>query len=639
MKHNNFFIRILAVLGVAAVIFCSLSLGVFASENDFVFNVNSDKSEYQIGEQIKFDATLNNSSFKSYKNVVVSVEVPESDRYFLSKNDREYPIYLFGESKDMEFIVVEDETIISIGRILSSISVVLSGIFGFLIWKYNKLCTIYVTLSLIATTVFSAFPSSLTHLTADRERVDLGTCSVVYDGEQYEFGFFATYEKQENIEVNVEKLTDCAQSYSFEADIKVTDKGPVGLVFGADIEENMFSGCLFYVDVAEGKTGIFYREKNDGENFIVADKNITVKSGETYKMKVCHDGNRIKCYLYDNLLDTDPYPVFDVEGELKGHEVGFLLNKDSSYSNEKVVPYDMYEDAETYMNPVLNGVADPYVLTYEGKYYLYGTTDANEGFEVFVSADLVHWENGGFVARNKDIAGNFGFWAPEVYYYNGMFYMFYTAEEHTCIATASSPYGPFVSEKDEFFIDGYKNIDSSLFFDDDGKIYMYFSRITDKNMQLWGCEMNEDLMSYKADTFTHLTTPVGWEVTVNEGPTMLKNNGTYYLTYSGEGFTSINYGSAYATSDKPLGEFTKYEDNPIIDSNIFIRGTAHHCFAKSPDGTEMFIIYHCHNTPTQVGPRHTCIDRVKFVPTESGVDKLVVYGPTMTAQPVPSNTK
>ena len=44
---------------------------------------------------------------------------------------------------------------------------------------------------------------------------------------------------------------------------------------------------------------------------------------------------------------------------------------------------------------------------------------------------------------------------------------------------------------------------------------------------------------------------------------MLKHNGTYYLMYSGSGANGPEYAIGYATSESPLGPFTKFAGNPI----------------------------------------------------------------------------
>ena len=47
------------------------------------------------------------------------------------------------------------------------------------------------------------------------------------------------------------------------------------------------------------------------------------------------------------------------------------------------------------------------------------------------------------------------------------------------------------------------------------------------------------------------------------------------------------------------------------------------------------IVYHVHASTTEVHPRKVCIDRARFAPTESGVDRLEIWGPTHTAQDAP----
>ena len=75
-------------------------------------------------------------------------------------------------------------------------------------------------------------------------------------------------------------------------------------------------------------------------------------------------------------------------------------------------------------------IRDPFVLVHEGKYYLYGTRGATcwgpaDGFDVYVGDDLEHWD-GPVECFHND--GTFwadrNYWAPEVYFYQGAFYMF-----------------------------------------------------------------------------------------------------------------------------------------------------------------------------------------------------------------------
>ena len=71
-------------------------------------------------------------------------------------------------------------------------------------------------------------------------------------------------------------------------------------------------------------------------------------------------------------------------------------------------------------------VRDPYILLYEGIYYLYSklSVDARE-FVVYKSKNLADWSEPRTVFKPKDnFWGKSDFWAPEVHIYRGKFYMF-----------------------------------------------------------------------------------------------------------------------------------------------------------------------------------------------------------------------
>ncbi len=99
-------------------------------------------------------------------------------------------------------------------------------------------------------------------------------------------------------------------------------------------------------------------------------------------------------------------------------------------------------------------IRDPYVLPWDGKYYLYGTRGPTcwgraDGFDVYTGSDLENWE-GPFECFHND--GTFwadrNYWAPEVHEWRGGFYMFasFKAENvcrGTAILRADGPLGPF----------------------------------------------------------------------------------------------------------------------------------------------------------------------------------------------------
>ncbi len=288
---------------------------------------------------------------------------------------------------------------------------------------------------------------------------------------------------------------------------------------------------------------------------------------------------------------------------------------------------------KNYLNPIREG-ADPFILLHDGKYYLY-STDAPDGYYVHESDDLVEWIDRGYCLRKEDVMGEKWFWAPEIMYRNGKFWMVYTSEEHLGIAVADSPLGPFRQEKKQWLSER-NAIDGDFFVDDDGTIYLYYVRFDCGNV-IYGSRLDEETMTLDESSEKRLIAATDeWETKlglVAEGPFMVKHNGRYYLTYSANDYRSIDYAIGYAVSDSPLGPFTKYEGNPILHRNESVNGVGHHSFTYSKDGSRMICVYHRHNSMTVVHPRMTCIDPAEFVPDVDGKpDRLIINGPTTTEQ-------
>ncbi|MDF2588843.1 MAG: hypothetical protein K0S41_2684 [Anaerocolumna sp.] len=312
------------------------------------------------------------------------------------------------------------------------------------------------------------------------------------------------------------------------------------------------------------------------------------------------------------------------------------------------------EDPNLYSNPSnVNNIGDPFVLkAKDGFYYMY-CTSSNNGYYCWKSTDLVNWTDKKMVyIKTEESWATDCFWAPEVVEQDGTYYMYLTAKNRNgslriSVATSSTPDGLFKDALDKpLFDDGYAAIDATVFTDDDGKKYLYYARDCSENIQngirkseIYGVQLNDDMISVNGEPVL-LTTPTQlWEkgsadTYWNEGPAMIKHNNTYYLTYSANFFASPTYSVGYATSDSPLGTFTKSKDNPILTAGTYknISGPGHHSFTTGLDGSELFMVYHTHTFPgVGGGNRQVNIDRVIF--TESG--EMYVDGPTISYQPKP----
>ena len=281
-------------------------------------------------------------------------------------------------------------------------------------------------------------------------------------------------------------------------------------------------------------------------------------------------------------------------------------------------------------------VADPTVFYENDIYYLYGTQGtARQGFPVYVSQDLKNWsvpenvEKGCALLQGPRTFGTQGFWAPQVVKYKDRYYMAYTADEHIAIAEADSPCGPFTQPTVAPVREEGKQIDPFLFFDDDGKIYLYHVRLNGGN-SIWVARMTDDLSAIRPETLRQcITATDAWENTeqvewpIIEGPTVVKRAGRYYLFYSANDFRSIDYAVGYAVSDTPYGPWKKYEKNPLLSRQIIgYNGSGHGDLFCGKDN-RWYYVFHTHHSNTEVHERKTLIVPVEFISGEGTGEEIV----------------
>jgi hypothetical protein len=346
----------------------------------------------------------------------------------------------------------------------------------------------------------------------------------------------------------------------------------------------------------------------------------------------------------------------------------------------------------TFHNDAGTPGADPFVLfdAASGYYYAYSTEGADDGynFAIYRSPDLATWEHlpGGALRAGQD--GDWAhdwFWAPEVYHNprTGLYFLFYAGRmnrgvaEHfrypdfeeaskVGVAVSRSPAGPFhdiaeapldyypydpayhdvnlimdatqkkppatLAEGETAPLGTYLPfIDPNVFFDADGRIYLYYSRnayrnwVWDDDLGKYIEESNIYAVELAGDWWTDPTgatmpaiapayrnanlapgDPAGtrkdgfvpilnygsdkqeWEnahvddyATSGgqkkdrrwaEGSTTLRTvdaqgRPLYYLTYSANNFENEYYGVGYATSRSPLGPWRKSPTNPVLSQD------------------------------------------------------------------------
>jgi xylan 1,4-beta-xylosidase len=252
-----------------------------------------------------------------------------------------------------------------------------------------------------------------------------------------------------------------------------------------------------------------------------------------------------------------------------------------------VTPYDMARDnrfmdieayyaqvvgvayKDLYRNPIRTGFyPDPSIVRVGEDYYM-----VNSSFIYFPcipishSRDLVHWEIIGHAITNPDWAqldgleGGRGYWAPDISYYDGKFYIAATLRlndtgnvyRKQIVVSSERPEGPYCKPS----IINEDGIDPSIFNDDDGRRYMLLNR---------GARIFE--LSADATRQVGAATMLyyGSNRRNPEGPHLLKKDGYYYL-FQAEGGTGMGHCITGSRSRELMGVYEPCPFNPIMRQN------------------------------------------------------------------------
>jgi len=308
----------------------------------------------------------------------------------------------------------------------------------------------------------------------------------------------------------------------------------------------------------------------------------------------------------------------------------------------------------TFTNPVYpHSFPDPFVLKFRGEYFAYCTGDAPDGnvFPILRSPDLVSWYEASSAMRPLDSRPPF-YWAPEVNYDNGRFYLYYSAGNEILmeirVAVADRPEGPFVDAgvrltHEEFAIDAH------VFIDNNGTRYLFYATDFLEYAQIGTGTVVDRMLDWKTlagDPQPVTRAKYDWQVydparkekggvrwyTV-EGPTVLKRKGKYFEMFSGGNWQNKTYGVSFAVTDdiRRNEEWTQFSDGekilPILRTiPDKVVGPGHNSVVRGPNNRELYCIYH---RWTEAG-RVLSIDRMGFAG-----DRIFVAGPTTTMQVAP----
>jgi len=278
----------------------------------------------------------------------------------------------------------------------------------------------------------------------------------------------------------------------------------------------------------------------------------------------------------------------------------------------------------TFSNPIADG-ADPWVVRRNDWYYLVESTDG--GISVYRSKKLTDLKRNEVRVWSAPEEGwnQSHLWAPELHFVNGRWYIYYAAgragppfihqRSGVLQSVADDPQGEYRSRGQLYTGDDLSARTENIWGIDvtvgriDGQLYAVWSgwkqnRDDDNTPQhLYIAEMkNPWTMGSDRVRISSPTAPweQGTELDINEGPTLLKNEGDIFILYS----TRESWLPAYrmgqlrleGPSVDPLTPENWVKRGPVFQGTEEVHGVGHASFTTSPDGTEDWIVYHTKKT-------------------------------------------
>jgi len=263
---------------------------------------------------------------------------------------------------------------------------------------------------------------------------------------------------------------------------------------------------------------------------------------------------------------------------------------------------------------------DPFVFVEDGKYYLYGTTDANcwrgqpAGFDAYISNDLVHFEHGGRIfAPSAAFWGTENYWAPEMHKYKGEYYLFASFKapgrrRATSILKANHPLGPFFPwGEDTATPKEWECLDGTLYVDDTGKPYIVFCHewVQAGGGTICASPLKDDLSgpageaqilfaATEARWTKQITHSSGISGHVTDGPYLYKpQNGQLWMLWSSMSATGYAIGLAISKSGKIQGPWHQTEE-PVYSGD-----GGHGMIFRAFDGKLYLTIHTPNHTPDE----------------------------------------
>lgn len=259
-------------------------------------------------------------------------------------------------------------------------------------------------------------------------------------------------------------------------------------------------------------------------------------------------------------------------------------------------------------------IRDPYIMVYQGKYYLYGTRSATcwelaDGFDCYISENLEDWEGPVEIFhRPEGFFADRNYWAPECYFYKEAFYLVTTfgcedQKKGIYILRSEAPTGPFQVYSGRLTPADWSCIDGTLYFENEIP-YLIFSHSfeDDPNGDMCYMELTRDLRCGAAKPglmfsageakwarpvpFAKSEFGMDGDVYFTDGPCLMKmEDGRLYMTWSSWGGRGYAVGAAVSQSGTVMGPW-KQQKKAVYPEN-----GGHGMLFRNQEGNACFTLH------------------------------------------------
>lgn len=253
-------------------------------------------------------------------------------------------------------------------------------------------------------------------------------------------------------------------------------------------------------------------------------------------------------------------------------------------------------------------------------YYAVGTSnDFAPNYPIYQSADLVNWKRIASVFTAPPAWASEDFWAPELFYKEGTFYVYYTTKRKdtgiACIGVATSKDIRKGFKDHGIIIEwGEEAIDAYVFQDGDNKLYISWKAygLTEgRPIEILSSELSEDGLSLVGEHWTLTDFSKGWNGAGDEGQSIVKHGDYYYMLYSIGGCCDNRCDYRVMVSrSKDLHSGWEQFPEPILQGGEEWRCPGHGTLVQTADNKYFYMYHSYHATDFEFIGRQGMLDEM-----------------------------